>query len=69
MFGLCVAPGFLPSDDELDELKPDFLRTILYDVSDLDALEELAIPLFITLNNQCAQVGFDWADGGYVAGD
>jgi hypothetical protein len=61
MFGLCVAPGFLPSRDELDELKPDFLRSILYDISDLDALEELAIPLFLTLNNQCAQVGFDWA--------
>lgn len=60
MFGLAVSPGFLPTRAELDQLRPAFVRSILYRLADLDRLMMLNTPLIITLNNECAEVGGDW---------
>jgi hypothetical protein len=55
--GLCVAPGFIPSADELAELRPAFLRSILRNVvDDLEALLATGLPLLITLNNEADMV-------------
>jgi hypothetical protein len=57
MAGLCITPDFLPKTD----LNPDFYRSILYKLDDIDTLLKLGKPLLITLNNQCKEVGGDWA--------
>lgn len=60
-FGLVVSPGFLPDRAELDALRPSFLRSIIYHVSDVDRLGALGLPFIVTVNNECAEVGGDWS--------
>lgn len=61
MIGLCCTPQFYPKPAHLATLKPPYLRSILYKLDDIDTLLDLGKSLIITLNNQCAEVGFDWA--------
>lgn len=59
--GLCITPDFYPVPQELSELKAPYFRSILYKLEDIQELLSLKTPLIITLNNQCKEVGFDWA--------
>src|SRR5688572_27349078 len=59
--GLCITPEFYPTDKELEELNPPFLRSILYSLDDALFLLNLDRPLILTVNNQCAEVGKDWS--------
>lgn len=58
--GLCVNPRFMPTVAELDALKPTFLRSIAYSLSDVWDLADTGYPILLTLNNECAEVGDDW---------
>lgn len=58
--GLCTNPSWLPDRPALAELRPPFLRSILYRLSDLDRILACGPPVLITLNNECAEVGGDW---------
>lgn len=60
--GLCVSPGvnYTPSESELQILKPPFLRSIIRSMDDAKALKATGLPLIITLNNECKEVGGDW---------
>lgn len=60
-FGLVVSPGFIPPLVEIQYLKPAFLRSILYHVRECDALAALHVPYMVTVNNECQEVGGDWA--------
>lgn len=60
MLGLVVSPGFIPSRDQLRDLDPPFLRSILYSLDDLDRLKATGYPLLLTVNNEMAEVGW-WA--------
>lgn len=59
--GLCVSPGTMPDQAEVDALNPAFLRSILIDVvDDLDRLLALGRPILLTLNNEADMVA-GWA--------
>lgn len=58
--GLCVNPNWIPDRTELAELRPAFLRSLLYRLADLDALKATGLPLLLTVNNEMAEVG-GWA--------
>lgn len=59
--GLCVSPGYIPTVPEYRELKPPYIRSILYSLSDAHILALEGLPLVITLNNECKEVGSDWS--------
>jgi hypothetical protein len=61
MFGLVVSPNFIPSAGELAQLKPKFLRSIIYRVADVERVTALGVPALITVNNECAEVRSDWS--------
>ena len=58
--GLCVSPRVGISADDLAELRPRFLRSILYADADLDWLLSLGLPLHLTINNEWDRVA-GWA--------
>lgn len=55
--GLVVSPGFVPRAGDLDRLRPAFLRSILYRLSDLDPLLDTGLPILPTINNQLTEMG------------
>lgn len=59
--GLCVTPAFLPDAAERGQLRPPFLRSLLYAVDDLDQRLPADCRLLLTVNNECHEVGGDWA--------
>lgn len=59
--GLCINPEWIPGGAEMAALRPSFVRSILYDVSELEELRSTGVPIFLTLNNECKQVGSDWS--------
>lgn len=59
-FGLCISPGYIPTEEELKELNPPFLRSIIYSLADLPKLYATNRRLIITLNNECKEVGSNW---------
>lgn len=61
MPGLCVSPRILPDQAEVDRLRPTHLRSILYRLDDVKLLLERGLPVVVTLNNECAEVGGDWS--------
>lgn len=54
--GLVVSPGNVPSASELAQLRPAFLRSILYTIADLDPLLDTGLPILLTINNQMAEM-------------
>lgn len=57
--GLVVnAKSAMPDQDELAALNPAFLRSILYNLDDLDTLLAAGLPLMVTVNNEMAETGW-----------
>jgi hypothetical protein len=50
--GLCVKPGRIPSPQQLEQLHPSFLRSILYRDEDLEELKRAGKRLWLTVNNE-----------------
>lgn len=64
--GLCISPGYIPEKAETEALGVPFYRSILYSLRDLEKLKATKRPLLITLNNECAEVGFGWTGWAYA---
>lgn len=54
-FGLVVNPYHTPTAADLAELRPPFLRSILYTMGDLERLLNTGLPLLVTANNEMAE--------------
>lgn len=59
--GLCVTPAFLPDAAERGQLRPPFLRSLLYTIDDLGQRLPSDCRLLLTVNNECHEVGGDWS--------
>ncbi len=69
MPGICISPGCLPTQAQIASLRPDFVRSLIYTLDDLDRLKALGAPILLTLNTECDLVGQDWSgwDGALTA--
>lgn len=59
--GLCVKPGIKPTPEEMAELHPPFVRSILYRDEDLEEIKSLGRPIWLTVNNEWDRLG-GWQD-------
>lgn len=59
--GLVISPPWIPPADQIAELNPPFIRSIVYKVSDIHLLARTGRPLLLTVNNECLEVRGDWS--------